>query len=75
VAEDRHGGPVGKRVQRHQDQVMADDRAGKPDEDADCVVGQQFGCGVPGEREAADHGEQVERAGTVPAREAAHLSS
>jgi hypothetical protein len=71
VPEDRHGGAVGDRVHRHQDQVVADDRAGEPDGDADGVVRQQLGRGVSGEREAADHGEQMKRPRAVPAQEPA----
>jgi len=49
-------------------QVVADDRGDEPDQDASGVVRQQLDRGVAGQREAAGHGEQVERTGSVPAQ-------
>jgi hypothetical protein len=75
VPEHRHDRPVGQHVERHEDQVVADDRAGEPDDDADWLDLQQGARGVPGERGAAEHGEQVQRIGAVPAPEPAHVNS
>jgi hypothetical protein len=75
VTEDRKDGTVGDRVQRHQQQVVADNRAREPDRDGDGVARQEPLRDVPGEREAGDQREQVQRVRAVPAVEPAHVSS
>lgn len=57
VPDRRHDGPVGERIQRHQQQVVADDRAEEPDGDGQGAGPHERGGGVARQCEAGEQGE------------------
>src|SRR5690349_1666324 len=72
VPDRGHDRPVGQRVQRHQQQVVADGRADEPDRHGEGPGGHEPGGRVAGQAEAGEQGEQVQGTGAVPAQLASH---
>ncbi|GAA0672048.1 hypothetical protein GCM10010193_25500 [Kitasatospora atroaurantiaca] len=68
-------GAIGGRVQGEEDEIVDDGRTDEPDHDEERLLVQHAGAGLPGEGEGGGEGEQVQRAGTVPASEAFTVTS
>jgi hypothetical protein len=76
TADSRNSAPVtaSQRVQRYQQQVVADNRAEEPDHDRHGVGRHEPGGRVTGQAETGQQGEQVQGTGAVPAQLASHVT-